>query len=217
MEHIAGIDLHSNNGYYGIIEPDGKRIFQKRLPNDLQTVLLHLEPYRNTLSSIIIESTYNWYWLVDGLVKNGYNVKLANPAKFEKYNDLKYSDDKTDAFFLTEMERLHILPTGYIYPKQERPIRDLLRRRMFLVKHRTSLILSFQSLVSRETGGSISARQISLLESQQIEELFEEEYVQLAGTRYAETIKFIAGRIQLLEGEILKHAKLKPEFVLGIR
>ncbi len=212
MEHIAGIDLHSNNGYYGIIEPDGKRIFQKRLPNDIQAVLHHLEPYRKTLRCVIVESTYNWYWLADGLMAKGFKVKLANPAKFEKYNDLKYSDDKTDAFFLTELERLKILPTGYIYPKQERPIRDLLRRRMFLVKHRTSLILSFQSLVSRETGGSISAREISRLDKEGIVDIFEEEYVQLAGTSYAETIKFIAGQIQMLEAEILKQAKLKVEF-----
>lgn len=212
MEHIAGIDLHSNNGYYGIIEPDGKRVFQKRLPNDLPIVLRTLEPYRQTLRCLIVESTFNWYWLVDGLIQQGYPVKLANPAKFEKYNDLKYSDDKTDAFFLTELERLNILPTGYIYPKKERPIRDLLRRRMFLVKHRTSLILSFQSLTSRETGSSISARQISQLETQDIEELFEEKYIQLAGTSYAETINFITGQIQLLEAAIVKQAKLKPEF-----
>jgi transposase len=185
MEHIVGIDLHSNNGYYGIIDPDGKRVFQRRQANDLPAVLRMLEPYRDTVRSVVVESTYNWYWLVDGLMENGYRVKLANPAKFEKYNDMKYSDDKSDAFFLTELERLNILPTGYIYPREERPIRDLLRRRMFLVRHRTSLILSFQSLVSRETGReSMSARQISLLDAQRIEELFESEYVRVAARSY---------------------------------
>ena len=42
MEHIAAVDLHSDNGYYGIIEPDGKRVYQKRLPNDLSIVLHEL-------------------------------------------------------------------------------------------------------------------------------------------------------------------------------
>lgn len=158
MEHIAAIDLHSNNGYYGIIEPDGKRVLEKRLPNDLPMVLEVFEPYRKTLRCIVVESTFNWYWLVDGLMKHGFKVKLANPARFAKYNDLKYADDKTDTFFMTEMERLNILPTGYIYPWEERPVRDLLRRRMLLVQQRTCHILSFQSLIHRQTGNGISSR-----------------------------------------------------------
>jgi len=213
MEHIIGIDLHSNNGYYGIIEPDGKRVFHRRLANVLPTVLRTLDPYHKTASSVIVESTYNWYWLVDGLMQHGYKVKLANPAKFTKYNDMKFSDDKTDAFFLTELERLNILPTGHIYPGSERPIRDLLRRRMFLVRHRTSMINSFQSLASRETGrDSINARQIGLLDQERIKELFSDEYVQLAGISCLETIKCITDQVKILESVILKQAKLKPEF-----
>jgi len=162
MEHIVGIDLHSDNGYYGIIEPDGKRVFKKRLPNDLPTVLSILEPYKETITCIVVESTYNWYWLVDGLMENGYNnrVQLANPAGFSPYKGLKHADDKTDAFFLTELERLGILPLGHIYPKEERPVRDLLRRRMMLVRHRTSHILSFQSLITRQTGTKMSCNNI---------------------------------------------------------
>jgi len=131
MRLYAGIDLHSNNNFIGVIDEQDRRLFQKRLPNRLEEILQALEPFKESLEDIVIESTYNWYWLGDGLMEQGYRVKLANPAKFEKYNDLKYSDDKSDTFFLTEMERLNILPTGHLYPREERGIRDLLRRRSF--------------------------------------------------------------------------------------
>ncbi len=81
MEHIAGIDLHSDNGYYGIIEPDGNRIFHKRLPNNPQTILAALEPYRETLRCIVIESTYNWYWLADVSYGEGILCKACKPCK----------------------------------------------------------------------------------------------------------------------------------------
>jgi hypothetical protein len=59
MEHIIGIDLHSNNGYYAIVEPDGKRVFEKRTPNEMPMVLSYLEPFKKTITSVVVESTYN--------------------------------------------------------------------------------------------------------------------------------------------------------------
>ncbi len=59
---------------------------------------------------MVVESTYNWYWLVDGLNKHGYEARLANPAAMQQYDGLKNADDETDTFFLTELSRLGILP-----------------------------------------------------------------------------------------------------------
>jgi len=212
MEHIVGIDLHSNNGYYGIIETDGKRVFQQRLPNDLPTVLSALKPYRETIRSIVVESTYNWYWLIDGLMENGYKIELGNPAGFMRYSGLKHGDDKTDAFFLTEMKRLGILPVGYIYPREERPVRDMLRRRMMLVQQKTSHILSFQSLITRQTGTTMSSNAIRKLEEGDVEGLLEEEHLVLTGETNIAIIRFLTQRIRLLEKAILKRMKLKPEY-----
>ena len=113
---------------------------------------------------IVVESTYNWYWLVDGLMKEGYKVHLANPSAIKQYEGLKYSDDVREAFFLAQLLKLGILPEGYIYPKEERPVRDLLRRRLILIRQRTSHILSFQSLITRNTGVKMSCNDIKKLE-----------------------------------------------------
>jgi transposase len=72
-----------------IIDETGKRVFKEKAPNDIATIIRLLEPYCGTLSGIVVESTYNWYWLVDGLMAEGYAVHLANPSAIQKYSGLK--------------------------------------------------------------------------------------------------------------------------------
>ncbi len=145
MTLYAGIDLHSTNNYLGVIDEQDRRLYEKRLPNDLDTILLALAPFKNDIEGVVVESTFNWYWLVDGLQDDGYKIHLANPSAIKQYEGLKHTDDRWDAFWLAHLLRLNILPEGYIYPKDGRPVRDLLRRRLLFVKHRTAHILSLQS------------------------------------------------------------------------
>ena len=149
MEAYAGIDLHSSNNYIGITNEEDKRLYGHRLPNRLEDILSALEPFEEFLEGVVVESTYNWYWLVDGLQEHGYKVHLANPSAMKQYEGLKHTDDKWDSFWLAHMKRLNILREGYIYPKEERPVRDILRRRLLYVRHRTSHILSLQSAITR--------------------------------------------------------------------
>ncbi len=152
MKLYAGVDLHSNNSYIGIIDEQDKKVCREKLPNELPEIVRALKPYGEEMEGIVVESTFNWYWLVDGLMDNGYRVHLANPAAIKQYEGLKHSDDFKETFQLARLLKLGILPEGYIYPKGERPVRDLLRKRLMLVRHRTSHILSFQSLVMRNLG-----------------------------------------------------------------
>jgi transposase len=213
MGMYCAVDLHGNNGFYGIVDEGGKRVFSKRLPNCLDTVLKTLEPYRGQLvGGVVVESTFNWYWLVDGLRKNGYWVRLANPAAMVQYDGLKNTDDETDTFFLTELSRLGILPEGYIYPKEERAVRDLLRRRLLLVRQTTAHILSFQSLIARERGEHISANQIRKLWPAQVDQFFDDPRLALMGRTNIEMIRFLTSRIREIERTVLAEAKLRPEF-----
>ena len=74
MKLYGSVDLHSNNGLFAVKGEDGKTVFRKRLRNDLKLVLSTLEPFREDLEAIAVESTYNWYWLVDGLMEAGYRL-----------------------------------------------------------------------------------------------------------------------------------------------
>ena len=78
MQLYCGIDLHSNNSLVSVIDENDKVITEKRLNNDLQLISNYLAPYQTDLTGVVVESTYNWYWLVDGLVDKGYPVHLAN-------------------------------------------------------------------------------------------------------------------------------------------
>lgn len=212
MGLFTGVDLHSNNGYYGIINEDEERIFKKKLPNHLPTVLSNLEPFREDIVGIVVESTYNWYWLVDGLMEEGYKVHLANPSAIKQYEGLKYSDDVREAFFLAQLLKLGILPEGYIYPKEERPVRDLLRRRLILIRQRTSHILSFQSLITRNTGVKISCNDIKKLEVEDVKRFLDEECLILSGETNIAVIRFLSKKIGEIEKAVLKRVKLKEEY-----
>jgi len=214
MDHFVGIDLHSNNSYLAVIDTDNNRIFKKKARNNLKEILKYLSPFKEHIKGIVVESTYNWYWLVDGLMENGYQLHLANPSAIKQYEGLKHSDDITDAFHLANLLRLDILPEGYIYPKDERPVRDLLRKRMFLVRQRTALILSFQNLVLRNLGEKISANTIKKLKEEDLEELFEDEHLILSAKASISTIHFLRSRIIHLEKVIHKAAKIKKEYKL---
>jgi len=213
MELYSGLDLHSRNTYIGILDTDFKRVFKKRVSNNLDLILETLEPFKDQLKGLVVESTYNWYWLVDGLMDAGYGcVCLANPSAIKQYEGLKHSDDQHDAFFLAQLLILGILPQGYIYPKEDRPVRDLARKRMFLVKHKTAHILSLQSLIARCCGQRISTNQIRTLTLADLQQLLKEEYLLLSAQANLNIIAFLIQQIKALEKAIKKKVKLDKAF-----
>ncbi|MCK5543677.1 MAG: IS110 family transposase, partial [Desulfobulbaceae bacterium] len=79
MKRLYGaIDLHSSNNYLGIIDDKDRRVYKRKLPNYPDAILAELEPFHETLAGIVVESTFNWYWLVDLLMDQGYKTHLAN-------------------------------------------------------------------------------------------------------------------------------------------
>ena len=207
---MAGIDLHSNNVMIGIVDENGHRLKHQKLDCDLQQIVQFLAPLKGQLQSIAVESTYNWYWLVDGLRAQHYPVVLANPAKIDQYSGLKHADDKNDAFFLAELQRLKILPTGYVYDPVLRPVRDLLRRRMSLVHQRTALMLSFKSLYTRTTGQALALSRLKAMTTDQAKALYEHPANQLAALVQKQPIDALNQSIERIEKAVLKCARELP-------
>jgi transposase len=213
MALYAGMDLHSRNIYVGVLDHKFKRVFNKRLNNDLSLILATLEPFREELQGIVVESTFNWYWLVDGLMDAGYReLHLANPCAVKQYEGLKYSDDRHDAFWLAHLLVLGILPEGYIYPKKDRPVRDLLRKRSLLVRQRTSLILSLQSMIERHKAERLSSNEIKKLKISELENIFKEEHLVLSAGTNVSTISFLSHQINQIQKAVKKKVKLSKSF-----
>jgi transposase len=152
MALYCGIDLHASNSYVVVLDEADRVVVGKRLPNDLGRIEAELAPYREELVGVAVESTFNWYWLVDGLMEAGYRLHLVNTTAVQQYSGLKFRDDRYDARWLAHLLRLGLLPTGYIYPRQDRAVRDLLRKRAHLVRQRTANYLSLHNLWIRNTG-----------------------------------------------------------------
>jgi transposase len=215
MSLYAAIDLHSTNSVLAVLDERDRPLCQRRLPNDLQRILRELEPFRDELAGVVVESTYNWYWLVDGLQAHGYRTHLANTAAVPQYAGLKYSGDESDARHLAHLLRLGILPEGYIYPHQDRPVRDLLRRRFQLVRMAVGLMLSIQSNWARHSGCRISANAVRHLTETQIEQAFPDRRVRFGILTHLEVWRAIEAQIDKLEhGVIATHTREPQQQVL---
>ena len=210
----SGIDLHSNNSVVTIIDESDRIVAQKRLPNDLSKILTFLEPHRDELSGIAVESTFNWYWLVDGLQAAGYKVHLANTIAIKTYDGLKHSNDETDAQHLAHLLRLGILPTGTILPAEQRAVRDLARKRMQLVRSRTSHILAVENLVARHCGTRITGNQAKRIGDEALRNLGLSEDVRLAIGSNVAVISMLSSQIDLLEKRLQERVSASAEYAL---
>jgi transposase len=212
MPLYSAIDLHSTNSYLAILDEAPRTVLCRRLPNDLTRILEILEPYRGELAGVAVESTYNWYWLVDGLMDADYAIRLVNTSAIKQYEGLKHKDDKHDACWLAEMLRLGILPTGFIYPKEDRPVRDLLRRRAFLVRQATANLLSIKNVHTRQTGTRLKAQEVKRWDPETAAGLFADPYLSVSLSSSTAVMNTLNEEISKIQKFILKGTKLRKEF-----
>ena len=212
MALYAGIDLHSNNNVVVVQDEEDKVVGRRRLTNDLRTVSAWLEPYRDDLAGVVVESTYNWYWLVDGLMEQGYRVHLANTVASQQYDGLKHRDDASDARWLAKLLRMGELPEGHIYPRTERAIRDLLRKRSQLVRQATMNLLSIQNLFARNRGECISANRVKRLTLEAVEATFEDPNLALAVKSSWKVMDCLQEQIAALEEAVHGQVKLRKGY-----
>jgi transposase len=212
--NYSGIDLHSNNSVVSVIDETDRVVAEKRLPNELARILTFLAPWQVELAGVVIESTYNWYWLVDGLQAAGFVVHLANTTAIKKYDGLKHSGDETDARYLAHLLRLGILPTGTILPPQQRAVRDLARKRMQLVRSRTSHILAAENITARQFGRRITSNQVLRLDEETIKQMRLPEDVALALRANVAVITTLSAQIAIVEKRLQQKVAPDADYTL---
>lgn len=214
MKKYSGIDLHSNNAVVVVTDEEDRVLYQKRLPNRLPEILAALAPHREELMGVVVESTYNWYWLVDGLQEHGHTVHLANTGAIKQYDGLKHSGDEADAAHLAHLLRLGILPTGHILPKAQRAARDLARKRLQLVRSRTTHILAVENLFARNTGSRPSGNTVKCYSVEDIAQLGFDPDIALAIQANVAIIGALNTEIERLEQRLQSCVTVQPEFAL---
>lgn len=210
----CGIDLHSNNSVVMITDETDHVMYSKRHANDLSQILAALEIHRADLCGVVVESTFNWYWLVDGLQEAGYRVHLANTTAIKQYDGIKHRGDESDARQLAHLLRLGLLPQGYIMPKAARAVRDLARRRMQLVQQRTAQILSIESSLSRYTGGRMSSNSIKCLHETDLNKMQLGDMQTLGLKANVAVMQALQAQIDSLEKVLAKHCRTEPDYRL---
>jgi transposase len=210
----SGIDLHSNNSVVAVIDDGDRVVAQKRLPNDIGKITGFLARWQDELAGVVVESTYNWYWLVDGLQDAGLHVHLANTAAIKQYEGLKHSGDETDAQHLAHLLRLGILPTGTILPREHRVVRDLARKRMQLVQSCTTHVLAVENIMARQLGGRMTSNQIKRLTDDTIDSLPMAADVGLAIKANVAVIATLQSQIEVLEKRLQERVRPRTQYAL---
>ena len=206
-ELYAGADLHGNNVFLSVCDRAGTEVFRRRVKTNLAAVNAALDPYWPQIQAMGVESTFNWYWLVDGLRDQGRDVRLGNPAKMKQYNGLKCTDDQSDARWLAELIRLDIFPESYIYPRDIRAVRDALRRRQLFVQRRTQALLSLGSLLTRYGLEAPGSRELQKWTQQEVESTGLEPFVQLQLRTLLEAARCSDRLAKEIEREVLNFVK----------
>ena len=139
-------------------------------------------------------------------------MHLANTAAIQQYGGLKYTDDRSDARWLAHLLRLGLLPEGYIYPKAERAVCDLLRKRGQLVRQKVTQTLSIENLFSRNKGSRLSADRIRTVSEAEVDQLLPQADLALAVKSTLSVYRCLVEEISRLEKLVKERMKLRPSF-----
>jgi transposase len=213
MRFYCGIDLHAKDCFLCVIDDQDKIHLKSKVPNHLPGILDRLEAFPSR-PSVVVESTLNWYWLVDGLEGAGFEVKLAHTLGLYMITGAKVKTDRRDAFTLARLLRLGAIPEAYIYPKDSRPIRDLLRRRNRLVSVRGSGYAALSRALLQHGIFGYSQDQIKHFGEEQISEHFDHLADQCHCLLELERIRLYTRQIKILEELILGTVVDQPLFDL---
>jgi transposase len=125
---------------------------------------------------------------------------------------LKQIDDRRSSLWLVNLLRLGILPSGYIYPKEERPTRDLLRKRLQLLRHRTSHILTVKNILARNLGLRMTSVDVKNLMDADVKQPLTGNEMRTAVFASLGLIHHLGNEITEIETMIVKRAKVRREF-----
>ncbi len=139
-EFNCGIDLHTKQMYICVMDREGSILVHKNIKgNDFAFFLKLIAPYRHSLT-VVCECCYNWYWLADACMDADIEFVLAHALYLKHIHGGKNKNDKLDSEKLAHLLRTNLIPQSYVYPKERRPMRGLLRQRMSYVWERSTLL-----------------------------------------------------------------------------
>lgn len=202
----CGIDLHTRNMYPTVVNKDCDVLFHGRMPNNRKRFLKILEPYRESVV-VSCESSTSWYWLADLCADEGIPFVLGHALYMRAIHGTKTKNDRIDSEKITRLTAGGLLPQAYAYPRAHRSLRDLLRRRLKLVRHRAELHAHIKSVNTQYNLPPLgSALQYSAARACVVDR-FEDPYACASVATDLALIDDLTGLIRSLEKSIEKASK----------
>ncbi len=211
MIFYCGIDLSAGDSHLCVLDENLSIHLQQKAANELTSIANLLEPFKPHLQ-IVVESTFNSYWLVDGLQEPGFDVSLAHTLGLAMITQAKVKTDRRDAFTLAKLLRAGVIPKAYIYPSTTRPVRDLLRPRMKAVAMRAQEYGSLRQLLLREGIISSSRNEIKLAQDDDLRVWFTHPLLVMSASQQLERIELLSKQIANLEQQILDLTRNKADY-----
>ena len=208
-EFYCGIDLHANSMHVCVVDQQGNKCLHKNFPTKKpERFLIALQPYEKQDLIIGCESTFNWYWLADLCSQQNLPFLLGHALYLKAIHGGKTKSDRIDSEKLAMLLRGGNFPTSYVYPKEMRGTRDLLRRRGNVVRRRSATLVHVQ-IVNHQQNLPAFQKKISYKSNRQnIAERYEEDSIQRTITLDVELIDFYDKKIQELDLYLEQHAKI---------
>lgn len=209
----CGIDLGSRQSQVAVLDDNQAVILNVKLPNRLDEIRRLLKPYEGRVQAVV-ESTYNWYWLVDGLQAAAIPVTLAHTAGLAAISSAKVKTDRRDAVTLARLLRAGMVPSAYIYPPEHRPIRDLLRHRWDLVAMRATEYRRLRLLLNQHGICDIALGDLKALDEEEVHTLLNHPLVRMKAMLEVERAAMFTQQIALVERQLEEIAEDRPEYEL---
>jgi len=142
--HYCGIDLHARTLYVCILDQAGQVLVHQNLRASPEELLAAVAPYRDDLV-LAVECIFTWYWVADLCAQEGIAFVLGHALYMKAIHGGKAKNDRIDALKIATLLRGGMLPQAYVYPAGMRATRDLLRRRLHIVRKRGQLLAHIQN------------------------------------------------------------------------
>jgi transposase len=156
-KHYCGVDLHARSMYVCVLDREGAVLVSKNIPAAPEPLLELIAPYREDLA-VAAECMFTWYWLADLCEREGIVFVLGHALYMRAIHGGKAKNDRIDAHKIAALLRGGMLAQAYVYPREMRATRDLMRRRNYLMRKRAELLVHIQNTNSQYNLPEFGAR-----------------------------------------------------------
>lgn len=205
-EHYCGVDLHTKRMYLCVLDREGNKRLHRNVRAKPQDFLNAVQDFREDLV-VGVECMFTWYWLADLCQENEIPFLLGHALYMKAVHGGKKKDDKLDSEKIARLLRGGTFPLSYVYPREMRATRDLVRRRMFLVRRRGELLAHVQ-LVNQQYNGDPFEKALKYASNRDVLDRFAEQSARLNVEADLQMVGHYDQLLKQLEANLLRQATL---------